>query len=259
MNTYTTFPHSLRRRTVRLLVALSSVAFLTACSAISYDGEHTEDGTYTGQPRVYLLATDTLAHCSFALDAPDVTTKTVRIPVQLMGYKPQTPLPITVTIDPASTAQQGTQYDALATVQFAPDSLRAWIEVQVQRNGLPNTEQGNYFLRLHLVSGSGYVVERDVPSTVTISMDDYLAKPEWWDTMFGGLFKTYYFGEYTREKYIKWLEQYNYDVARMEQEVSPYNENYSAWLFGSFRKVYQYFAAHPELNQTFGTYAYTLL
>lgn len=231
----------------------AALLILSACDAISYEGEYSKDGYYNTKPRVYLETTDSVKTCSFSLDENTVETKTMMIPLKIMGKKAESPMEISLEVDPTSTAKEGQHYQSIAPVILEKDSLVAYIKVEAIPKNLPTVEQGNYFLILHIKPTDKYETDKNFVSSVKIKFDDYLAKPEWWDTLFDGVGKAYYYGEYTREKYTKWLSYYNYN--REAMDLAIHAEDYTAWLYGSFREVYKYFTAHPELGQTFGPYA----
>lgn len=244
------------KKQLYILASMAALLSMSACDAISYEGEYSKDGYYNTKPRVYFETTDSVKICSFSLDESSIETKTVMIPLKTIGKKAEYPMEIIFEVDPTSTAKEGQHYNTIAPVVLEKDSLVAYIKVEAIRKNLPTEEKGDHVLILHIKSTDKYETDKNFVSSVKIKFDDYLAKPEWWDTLFDGAGKAYYYGEYTREKYIKWLSYYNYNREALDQAI--YGEDYSVWLFGSFREVYKYFIAHPELGQTFGEYAYIL-
>lgn len=228
----------MKRKTIYLYITLL-IGLLTACDGITYEGDFTNDGTYQGLPRVYFNATDTMKTVSFGLDADTVKMKTLLVPVKLTGARRTQPMTVVLEVDPSSTAVQGKQYE-LGEVTFDKDSLTAYIKLTVLRSGLPSDEEGNYFVNLHLKSTAEYSVDSNNFSTsVKIKMNDYLAKPAWWDTFSEGVAKEYYYGEFTRIKYLKWLEYYGFDEKKME--ISIIEDLGYNWIYTTLKSTYLYF------------------
>ena len=79
-------------------------------------------------------------------------------------------------------------------------------------------------------------------------MNDFLAKPAWWDFEIPGFsYRDYYWGPYTSIKYLKWLEFYDMDPDKLSYVMS-YTYDWTVTL----PKVVEYFREHPEYEQTFG-------
>ena len=222
---------------------------LAACDGITYDGTFSEEGYYTGMRRAYFDKQDTVRSCSFALSGIDDQTRVLLIPVRMMGPKAATPIRLKLEVDPASTAQKGTQYELPDEIAFNTDSVNAYIPLTVLRAGLPKDSLGNVFLTLNLQPTDEYTTEKAFNNSITIKMNDFLAKPAWWDFEIPGFsYRDYYWGPYTSIKYLKWLEFYDMDPDKLNYVMS-YTYDWTVTL----PKVVEYFREHPEYEQTFGT------
>lgn len=229
---------------------LASVALLSSCDPVAYDGEYNSDGFYTGKDNVYFHYTssnrsDSVRSYSFGTASVDVTKDTVWVQVNLAGKTSSQARSFALRVDEASSAKAGVHYTALATNYTIPAgevSVKVPIEILRENLGV-NEADTTTFLSLRLEASEQLGIAFPDYNYLKVKVNNVLVKPSWWDltAMYYGL------GPYSRIKYLKFLEYYENDPDAL---VAGFSNDYNAWIM-NFKKVYDYFKAHPEYEQTF--------
>ena len=234
------------RSAIRQLAPLALLGlFGTSCNRITYEGDFTPDGQYIGSSAIYFdhkQQADTLQAYSFGPLPAEVETHIVEIPLRIVGDIPTKDLTYHVEADPeASTARSGVHYTPLETsYHFRSGAVTDTLRVELLRSGISPEESEALRLVLRLKSSEDLKIAFESDNLQVITFDNYVAEPYWW------VYYTYYFGPYHRLKYLKLLEYYDSDPAVLEAALSDPKK--SVKLFVNFKKVYDYFKAHPELE-----------
>lgn len=231
----------MKQITIFTLFALAWI--VTSCSAISYDGEYSDEGYYKcdAKPMVYFYTAapqDTLIRYSFATDWVEKKAQTVKIPVKLLGNTPKQDLHFAVKVnEQLSTAKEGVNFAALKKDYIiAKDSINSEVEVEIFREGLSKEEQGNTRLVLDLVPTEEVIPVKGMLTQIILTFDDYLKQPEYW------MYYEYYWGPYSRDLYLKVLSYYDGSETKFWSSVVEDFTGVSVVM----QKVFKYFEEHPE-------------
>ncbi len=223
------------------VIALS----LAACSNDEYKGEYSKDGTFEGANQVYFdlnNAADTLYNFSFGAQPTSVTTDTVKIKVKIAGVRKSRAQTFKVVVDPSSTAKAGVHFEAINSEQTVPaDSLSASFPVVLLRKNLSDTKNDNIRLVIRLEATNDLGVRFPKSIKRTITFDNVLEKPYWWDTP---MLQAMGLPAYTPAKYRYLLSLYNSNVSELEAAIRDRRK----WtqLYRNIQKLVAYFAANPE-------------
>lgn len=215
-----------------------------ACSSIDYDGEYSKNGEYNAKNQVYFNienAADTLFDYSFGTRPTSMTTYTVNVRVMLAGRLKKEPQHFKVVADPSSTAKEGVHYQALDSDPVIPaDSGSVVFPVVLMRENLSDTHNDSIRLTLRLVPTSDLDLRFPDKTKVSITYNNVLSKPSWWDSYLRA-----YFGmpAYTPAKYRMLLSFYNSDPREIERSM---NRTGMAQLYRNVQKVIAYFRENPE-------------
>lgn len=234
----TTFRHT--------LLACTALMGLAACSNIDYDGEYSKDGYYDSPNQVYFYyanASDTLINYSFGVKPVDTLTHTVYIPVQLAGKMLDREQTFNVSVDAASTAKSGVHYVLSATSFNIPaNEKRAYVPIQLLRTGLSETKYDSIRVVLRLVPSNDLGVRFAESNKVTVTFDNILMKPDFWEIM-----ETYWgLGPFTKNKYRKLLSYYDSDEDKIRKILTGTDTTAQGYLYMHVQEVVAYFAAHPN-------------
>ena len=234
----------LMRSAIRLLASLALLGLLgTSCNRITYEGDFTPDGQYIGSSAIYFdhkQQADTLTNYSFGILPPEVEVHEVAIPLRILGDIPDKPLTFHVVADPTeSTAESGVHYAPLAeSYQFRSGAVTDTLRVKLLRSKISADEEKSLRLVLMLRSSDQLKVAFERDNKQIITFDNYVAEPYF--------FQYLPLGTYHRLKYLKLLEYYHSDPDELLD--SYWNKGEANRFFISCKKVYDYFAAHPELG-----------
>ncbi|MDO5664099.1 MAG: DUF4843 domain-containing protein [Bacteroidia bacterium] len=228
------------------LIILSVVAILLAsCQKFAYDGEFSKDGFYESNNKVYFHfaeQSDTLTRYSFGTEWVEYTRHIVKVPVRISGLPANKALTFKVSVDTdESTAIANKHYTPFSgEFQVPADSVNGYMEVEVWRENLPADKMDSIRLVLRLESTSDLQTTFSQYTKAVITIDDYLEEPYFW------VWYSYYWGPYSRAKYIKFLEYYDGDPKKFEATLA---EGDFYGMQANFVKVYEFFKAHPEYNE----------
>lgn len=199
--------------------------------------EKKDDILYDNVARIY-FPKDSINY-SFGDKPFSVQKSIVDFPVKIMGVSTKTSRKFTVIIDEKNTtAESGTHYTELPSeFEVLADSVNAYIPIELLRAGIQGEEL--FKISFIIVEGSDFKTGVKESLTATLTFNNYLEKPEWWGWMEGSL------GVYQQEKYQKYIEIHGSAI-----DKSYVSSNFIA-VMKEFKKVKEYFDAHPEHGVTF--------
>jgi len=156
-----------------------------------------------------------------------------------MGTQSKSVRKFVVEIDEENTtAQEGVHYTALPTeFEVLADSVNAYIPIELLRAGI--TGKNTYKISLKVVGGADFITGVKESLEAKLTFNNYLEKPEWWGWMEGSL------GVYQQEKYQKYIEIHGSAI-----DSGYVGSNFIA-VMKEFKKVKDFFDAHPEYGVTF--------
>lgn len=139
---------------------------------------------------------------SFALDDKSVTTYTFKVPVNTVGLASDVDRPYRVEIDTEQTTATADDWSPsiLDDLSIKAGELRDTIFLTVNRN--PGIADQWHTIVLNMLPSDDFTLGVASLQSARISFTDMLIPPDWWDMWDG------YFGEFVKEKYLKWQEIY---------------------------------------------------
>ena len=200
-------------------LGLTMLAF-QACTTVDYDGEYAQKGEYDSQNQVYFHAKND---------------------VDLAGRLKAAPQAIKIVVDSKSTAQEGVHFLLPEQQPAIPaDSGYVNYPVVLLRDHLSDTQNDHIRLVLRLEPSSEVNTRFADKLKYTITFDNVLEKPTWWDSYLRA-----YFGmpPFTPAKYRMLLSFYNNDPKEIEKAMG---RSGITQLYRNVQKVIAYFRAHPE-------------
>ncbi len=233
------------KKSVKYTFALGlTILAFQACTTVDYDGEYAKKGEYDSQNQVYFHAkndADTLTNFSFGTLPTTVTRETVHVRVDLAGRLKAAPQAIKIVVDSKSTAQEGVHFLLPEQQPVIPaDSGYVNYPVVLLRDHLSDTQNDHIRLVLRLEPSSEVNTRFADKLKYTITFDNVLEKPTWWDSYLRA-----YFGmpPFTPAKYRMLLSFYNNDPKEIEKAMG---RSGITQLYRNVQKVIAYFRAHPE-------------
>lgn len=246
-----------RYRAAFLLLA-ATLAF-TACEE---QDELLFDSSLTG---IYYTA-DSIVY-SFGVTSLDVTTRTLQIPVRIMGAPASARRSFKVeVIGEQTTAIAGTHYRLPAELFIEADSVNGTIPLEVFREALGDQQTWKAAFRLivndHFAPVSTEKVEIATSFNNIVSPPNWVSY-DWWTGKYVAYWPTSQLGAWDPLKYVLFVQYFN----EMEQKAyATYKnllalygenlENLNGWPYDydfSIKKyvltpIYDYFTSHPELG-----------
>lgn len=144
---------------------------------------------------------DSLSH-SFAMDAIDVTTYTFRIAVNTIGLASAEDRNYTVKVleNESNVTSDDWEATSIANTIMKSGIISDTLDLVVKKSDA--LSNGWRHIVLQLEANEHFLLGPDSLRTLKISFSNIVTPPSWWDTWKG------YFGEFNREKYVKWREIY---------------------------------------------------
>lgn len=240
------------------LLLLAAVLMFTACEE---QEEMMFDSSLTG---IYYTA-DSVVY-SFGVTSLEVTSRTLQIPVKIMGAPAAERRSFKVeVIKEQTTAVAGTHYTIPTELFIEADSVNGSIPLEIFREALGDEQTWKAAFRL--VENTHFSPVSTGKVEISTSFNNIISPPNWisydWWT---GQYKTYWptqLGEWDPLKYLLFIQYFN------EMETKAYStyknllalygenlENLDGWPYDydfSIKKyiltpIYDYFASHPELG-----------
>ena len=152
---------------------------------------------------------------SFAMDDESVTSYTFQIPVNMVGLRASEDRPYKVAVDEEQTTAAKADWES-ATLESAiieAQALRDTLEVVVNRTEILKNEWRS--ITLCLQPNLEFQVGATELSRIKIAFTDILQPPVWWTDWEA------YFGEFVKEKYIKWQEIYYLGADPTVEQFGP--------------------------------------
>lgn len=224
------------------IVAAAVVILFASCQKMAYEGEFSKDGFYHGNNKIYFhfdQQSDTLQRYSFGTEWVEHTRQVVKVPVRIAGFPSDKPMTFKVSVDEKnSTAVANKHYTAFSGEFVIPaDSVNGYVEIEVWRDNLSIEKKDEAQLVLLLEKTADLEPAFPESNRVIVSVDDYLEEPYFW------IYYAYYWGPYSRVKYLKFLEYYDRDPKKLEDALMRGD---FTGVSMNFLKVYEFFKAHPE-------------
>lgn len=168
-----------------------------------------------------------------------VEEPTFALPLSLIGHGSDTDRSYTLSVvDSLSTAKEGTHYAPFAAERtLKAGHFRDTLWIKILRKNLDDEQ--TYRLTLRISPQSQLKAALPTQSVVSIQFDNRLDMPTWWPTV------AYWLGEYNIRKYQKFIELNGSPVTAEQMEERKYE------YLRIFRKVKEYFEAHPEEGVVF--------
>lgn len=199
--------------------------------------ESKEDIFYDNLARIY-FPSDSINY-SFGDKPFSVQKFTLDFPVKIMGVQSKEIRKFKVEVDEENTtAIAGTHYTALPSeFDVLADSVNAYIPIELLRAGISGEEPLR--ISLKIIEGGDFTTGVKESLAAKLTFNNYLEKPEWW-----GAYE-FSFGVYQQEKYQKYIEIHGSAI-----DKSYAYSNFLA-VMKEFKKVKEYFDAHPEYGIVF--------
>lgn len=188
-------------------ILILSIVFLSLLGITSCNRDEIE--TFKGQNSIYFepsvygmsiqgvkTVADSVGY-SFALEKASLTEAIYKIPIRLQGKVSDVDRNVKVSIDPKSTAIQGTHFDLPETIKISAGKEVDTIAVKVHRTA--DMKQNRYLLILNLEENDSFKTDmKSFTSQLTgktlsfisfkLSLDDKLAQPTGWYVPILGVF-----------------------------------------------------------------------
>ncbi|WP_028896623.1 DUF4843 domain-containing protein [Prevotella sp. HUN102] len=168
-----------------------------------------------------------------------VEEPTFALPLSLIGHGSGTDRGYTLSVvDSLTTAKEGTHYAPFAAERtLKAGQFRDTLWIKILRKNLDDGQ--TYRLTLRISPQSQLKAALPAQSVVSIQFDNRLDMPTWWPAV------AYWLGEYNIRKYQKFIELNGSPVTAEQMEERKYE------YLRIFRKVKEYFEAHPEEGVVF--------
>lgn len=144
---------------------------------------------------------DGISH-SFGLEDKSVTSHTFDIPVSIIGLKSDKDRSYVIEVVPEETSALDSEWDKSSITDLSVKSGKFGDTVKLTVNRLPTIKTEWHHITFRVVANDNFKLGTPDLLTIKISFTDQLLPPDWWDEWFR------YFGEFSREKFVKWQEIY---------------------------------------------------
>lgn len=243
---------SLRNILLPLLLTL-----LCACGQITDIGIETDQVQDPSEPRhVYFdyskvsSGTDSLIF-SFGLLFED--EQIISIPVGVTGITPVEDVPIKISIDSTSTAEENDTYKAFSDADLVvpAGTFIANIPLTVMRGTLPEAEDKSVKLTLYLEDGENTRADMTDRKKLTIYLTNYLQEPFVWNGYPYFAYLQAILGDYAPIKYRKLLEYYDQNTSYFDSYEGLFElfNNLPLHINNAY-KVRDYFLANTQYGVT---------
>jgi hypothetical protein len=188
-------------------ILILSIVFLSFLGITSCNRD--EIDTFKGQDNIYFeyavygvsiqaikTPTDSLGY-SFALEKASLTEVIYKIPIRVQGKVSDVDRNVKVSIDPKSTAIEGTHFELPKTIKISAGKVVDTIAIKVHRT--PDMKQNRYLLMLNLEENDSFkTAMKSYTNQLTgktlnfisfkLSLDDKLTQPAGWYAAALGVF-----------------------------------------------------------------------
>lgn len=198
---------------------------------------------YAEKAAVYFSSVTEKDSISYSFAAGLTDEDVVSIPVKIIGEQVSYDRKIALSVDPASTAEEGTQYKNLPTELVLPaGAVETNINITVMNNRL---DEGDVKLILNLKTNDDFDLGYEGQHKAKLIITNQLVKPSYWDMPL-----SLYYGSYTKAKHQLCIQIQGFDFpAEMDY---AYVSDYMSYG----RLVYNYLLKTPlwdEETQTWVT------
>ncbi|OXA79087.1 protein of unknown function [Flavobacterium aquidurense] len=230
-------------------IFILNIVFLAFLSLTSCNQEEIQ--TYSGTDNIYFspsvypitalrILTDSVG-VSFALEKPVIIEKTYKIPIRVQGKLSDADRKVKVSIDPSSTAVQGTHFKLPDNIVMHAGREVDTIEVKFFRT--PEMKNKSFLLVLNLEENEAFTTKME--STVTnvltkktmshvrfkLSIDDKLTQPPGWFTT--------YLSTFSAKKFFLMCDLIHLEPEMFNQKLgSPGLAIADIQYYGNFMKRY---------------------
>lgn len=152
---------------------------------------------------------------SFAMSDNSVTTHTFKIPISIVGLAANGARDYSVVVDTENSTAKESDWDkkSIENLTIKPGALHDTILLVVNRTeALKNSWRS---ITLKIMSNNNFTMGAEELTTAKVAFTDILQPPTWWNTWLS------IFGEFSREKYVKWQEIYYLGADPNLEEYGP--------------------------------------
>lgn len=155
---------------------------------------------------------DTIEY-SFALEDIDINSYTFKIPVNVAGFPFNSDRTYDVVLDEKSSNVTDGDWERASIENPVIKSGKVFdtLYVKVKRSEILKNEKKT--ISLYLNSNENFELGDTTQLKANLKFSDMLLLPKWWNPNEKGNYAKY-FGEFCREKYVKWQEIYYYGADR---------------------------------------------
>lgn len=193
------------------------------------------DGFYQAHPIVY-FPSDSVQRFSFGTRFDDEYQ--LKIPVKLTGVLPQKSTRVNVrVVEDKTSAKIDENYRTIpSSFEIPAGSYDGELSLDLLRGNLSSTVLESVDLVLELEDSQDVKADLKQNKRIHLRIDNYLQEPYYWQ------YYESFFGAYSPIKFRKFLEYYDNDVQVFENKFA--SDFWYTML--QFKKVYDFFKAHPE-------------
>lgn len=166
---------------------------------------------------------DTIEY-SFALEANDVVDYLFKIPVNVAGFPWSSDRTYKVIFDKTNSTVTDDDWEKTSIENAFIKNGRMFdtLSVKVKRSEILKTQKK--VISIYLSENENFELGDTTLLKAYLQFSDILLMPTWWDPTIKGNFSKY-FGDFCREKYIKWQEIYYLGADNNKDK----NDNYYYW------------------------------
>lgn len=178
--------------------------------------ERSDSYIYFDAPYISAQKLDTMEY-SFALDDIEVTNYTFKIPVKVAGFPFSVDRTFKVILDEEKSNVTDSDWDktSIENCVIKNGIVFDTLCVVVKRNAILKTEKR--IISLDLSANENFELGDTTHLRVNLQFSDILLSPDWWNpALKDGFYQ--YFGDFCREKFVKWQEIYYLGVDRNKDE-----------------------------------------
>lgn len=215
---------------MKKLLLISVWAMLIA--GFLYSCQENDRVLYTEKPAVYFSSVTEEDSISYSFASGLMDEDLVAIPVRIIGTSTVKDRTINVTVDPVSTAKEGTHYKNLSeSVILKGGEVETEIKVTVMNNDLEN---GDVKLVLNLLENEDFDLGYIGSWKAKLIITDQLIKPSYWNMPL-----SLYYGTYSKAKHRLCIQLQGFDFP----EKLDYTAISTYMSYG--RMVYNYLLQNP--------------
>jgi len=201
-------PNKMKNIINRTLLFVLLGLFLTSCEKSINTFDNSQNFIYFDMPfqvDQYGIITkkrvDSLSF-SFAMSDISVTTYIFKIPVSIVGLANEKSRLYKVILDQekSNITENDWSIESIENLSIQSGYLHDTIQLEVNRT--PDLKTSWKSLTLRIIDNENFKVGAEELITAKISFTDILQPPTWWNSWIS------IFGEFSREKYLKWQEIY---------------------------------------------------